>query len=288
METIKFGFIKSPIDRRDFLLGKVQVSVPIPDTYSTDLSQVPILYQKQQPSCIGHATASGLMAIGDTPSRDFSPRFIYALCKKYDGIPNAEGTYYREAVKIVKGYGCSDNAQFPNDVNLDKDTYKNADLITPDAYDVGQIRIIKAYVQVDDLSFNGIKQAIYQNKVVLMGVKVGTEWWTDKNGNGSWQEKDILPLRPPKQIISGHAILCYGYSNNYIFFRNSFGKDWGRNGDGYFGIEYLPYVQEAWTFIDLPDETIKNLIKQKDLLQRLIELYQLLINIIKGYKFKGR
>lgn len=284
---MNLGFIKSPLDLRDIKTCNVQeplTSADIPDSYFTDLSQVPVLYQNGQPSCVGHATASGLMAIGDTPSKDFSPRFIYALCKREDGIPNSAGTYYREAVKIATNYGCCDNLQFPNQVDLDSNIYKDASLISPEAYDIAQERIIKSYAGVADLSFHGIKQAVYQNKVLLMGIKLGSEFWTDIYGNNSWQEKDILPLRPPKVVESGHAILIYGYDANYIYFRNSFGSTWGRNGDGYFGVNYLPFVQEAWTFIDLPDQVIKDEISKLALLQKIVALYQKVIALVKLLK----
>ncbi len=280
-QSKNLGFIKSPLDLRDIRLGKVQAPVAIPRIYFSDLSKEPVLYQGKQPACIGHATASGLMTLGDTQSKDFSPRFLYALCKKTDGLPEEEGTFYRQALKIAKSTGCCDNVQFPNDIDLDKEEYKRWDLISQEAYDVAQIRIIKAYASVNDLSFNGIKQAIFQNKVVLLGMKLGNEWWTAPDGEISWEEKDILPLRTPKQIISGHAILAYGYDENYIYFRNSFGKDWGREGEGFFSKDYLPYIQEGWTFVDLPDVVIQNLIKQKESFQKVVELFRKLINLFK-------
>jgi C1A family cysteine protease len=271
------GHIPSPKDARDFTLLRVNdltgAVAPIPDSYSTDLSNVPVLMQGQRPACIAHATAAGMMFQDNGAySYDYSPRFLYALCKRDDGIPRADGTYYRQAFKEAQQYGVCDTLQFPNDISLDTPTYSNATLIPPTAYDAAKQRTVKSYVAITDLSFDGIKQAIYQNKVVLLGVKVGAEWWTDANGNVSWNAADILPLRPPQSIVSGHAILAYGYDQNRIYFRNSWSTEWGANGNGYFGPDYVPFLQEAWTFMDLAPEVVANLKTQISLLQKVVAL----------------
>ena len=135
---------------------------------------------------------------------------------------------------------------------------------------------------LNDLSFDGIKKAIYENGLVLLGVHVGNEWWTAPNGNSSWQEADILPLRPPKVRISGHAILAYGYDENYIYFRNSFGSTWGREGDGYFGANYASQVYEGWIFKDLAPEVVAEMKRKIGILQKILEIYK------KIFELKGR
>jgi hypothetical protein len=280
------GHLPSPKDKRDFTLKKVNnlLGAPVvPTAYSTDLSTVPVLMQAQEPSCVGHATAAGMMYTDQGAySYDYSPRFLYALCKRDDGIPNVEGTYYRQALKEAQQYGVSDNAQFPNDVMLDVPTYSNASLIPQTAFDVAKNRLVKSYVSVTDLSMDGLKQAIYQNKVVLLGVKVGSEWWTAKSGVSTWNAADIFPLRPPQTVISGHAIVAYGYDANYIYLRNSWSTTWGQNGNGYFGADYIPFVQEAWTFMDLAPEVVQQLKNKISILTQLVALFTKLLSLIKG------
>ena len=280
------GYVPSPEDKRDFTLERVNniLGAPVvPVAYSTDLSAVPVLMQAQEPSCIGHATAAGMMYTDQGAySYDYSPRFLYALCKRDDGIPNVEGTYYRQALKEAQQYGVSDNAQFPNDVTLDVPTYSNAALIPPEAFTVAKSRLVKSYVAVTDLSFNGLKAAIAQNKVVLLGVKVGSEWWTAKSGVTSWNAADLFPLRTPQIVISGHAIVAYGYDENYIYFRNSWSTEWGQNGNGYFGADYIPFVQEAWTFMDLAPEVVQQLKNKISILSELVAIFTKLLSLIKG------
>jgi uncharacterized protein YvpB len=281
------GYIPSPKDKRDFTLEKVNgilgAAAPIPVSYSTDLSAVPVLMQGQEPSCVGHATAEGMMYTDQGAySYDYSPRFLYALCKRDDGVPNVEGTYYRQALKEAQQYGVCDNVQFPNDVTLPVPTYSNAALIPPEAFTVAKDRLVKSYVAVTDLSFNGLKQAIYQNKVVLLGIEIGNTFWTAQNGNTSWNAADILPLRPPQPVASGHAILAYGYDENFIYFRNSWSTEWGNNGNGFFGADYIPFVQEAWTFMDLAPEVVAQLKQKINILTLLVSLYTKLLSLIKG------
>lgn len=282
------GLKKSPSDLRDFKLSKVNrligaVGAP-PEVYSTDISKVPVLYQAKEPSCIGHATASGMMYYDEGRySWDYSPRFLYALAKKDDGNPTSPGTNYRQCLIEGKNYGVCDNAQFSNDTSLPVNTYSDYKQIPQTAYDVAKDRKVASYVRVNDTSFQGIKNAIYQNGVVLLGVDLGVEWFTSTTGKTSWAKDDVLPLRPPKLVISGHAILAYGYDQNYIYFRNSWSTAWGDNGNGYFGPNYIPHVIEAWTFMDLTPEVVQNLKTQLSLAQQALILLQQLF-----YKVKGR
>ena len=283
-QPFNFGYVPSPKDKRDYKLSKVNNligSVPIiTPTFFSDISQLPILMQAQQPACVGFATASGMMATDKGAySWDYSPRFLYDLAKRDDGVPNVEGTYYRQCLKEGQKNGVCDNVEFPNDVSLQYNIYKDWTLIPANAFTAAKNRLVKSYVAVDDLSLDGIKQAIYQNGYVLLGVQLGDEWWTSPTGVTSWAQDDILnpALRPPKNVVSGHAILAYGYDQDYIYFVNSWSTQWGRNGIGWFGEDYEPFVQEGWTFIDLAPEVIKNLSTQISILQKVINLIKLLL-----------
>jgi hypothetical protein len=107
---------------------------------------------------------------------------------------------------------------------------------------------IASYAFLTDLSFSGLKQAIKDNGAVILLIYVNAQFWTAPNGRSSWNESDILPLRAPSDLyprVDGHFITCHSYDENYIYFANSFGTTWGRNGHGYFGQDYLTEVLEA-------------------------------------------
>jgi len=102
-------------------------------------------------------------------------------------------------------------------------------------------------------------QAIYEGNGCLLGLNIGREWWTNKNGQPSYAEADLLPLRPPATVVNGHAIYVDGYevtpdARLKVFFMNCWTQFWARDGRGWFYFdEYKNYLTEAWSAIDLPN-----------------------------------
>ena len=107
------GYISSPADKRDFTLSAVEEImqapvVEIPEVFMPDYSFLPTYHQHKQPSCIGHATAWMVNYFdwaGNNGIPTLSPRFIYALCKRDDGMPDSDGTYYRIGLKEAQNQG---------------------------------------------------------------------------------------------------------------------------------------------------------------------------------------
>lgn len=102
------------------------------------------------------------------------------------------------------------------------------------------------YAYINKPTWDQIRQAIYQNKVVLALVDVGDACYTP-----SWAEKEILPLKVGN-FDGHHFVILHSYDEQYVYFRNSWSTAWGRNGDGYFDISYVPHVLEIGTAITLP------------------------------------
>ena len=273
IEEMNLGVLNSPKDNRDFNLAAVQPAIDeIPEIYSTDLSDIPVLFQGQQPACVWHAVATFVMKMGDSNTKDACPRYGYALSKKIDGIPEAEGTYPRTALlDVLRVDGICDNKQFPNNVNLPKNEYKDWTKITPEAYDLGEERQIKSAARLFDLSFDGIKRAIYANKLLL-----GTMRWENQSG-------PQIKITNPNTELQHEVVFC-GYDKDYIYFRNSFGNSWGDNGDGWFGADYVPYITEVWSAVDLPDSIIQGLKSKLAILRKIVELYLKLLQLKRSLK----
>jgi hypothetical protein len=84
-----------------------------------------------------------------------------------------------------------------------------------------------------------------------------------------YKPEDILPLRPPGKVLSGHAVFAYKWDmfegRVRIWIINSFGDSWGLQGKGYFfWDEYAAFRQgdyrgliEGWNYIDLPNDWLK-------------------------------
>jgi hypothetical protein len=120
---------------------------------------------------------------------------------------------------------------------------------------------LKSYAFTDNPTWYQLKQAIYQNRAVIVLVKCGDGWWTARDGRPSWAAADVLPLRLGT-FDDNHFVALWGYDQNHIYFRNSWSAEWGRAGDGYFDQSYMPNVLELGTAIDGPS-----------LKQRLVSLY---------------
>lgn len=233
-------------------LETAQAPVAYPAEYVAPIDGLPILMQAQQPSCVGHGIAWAVMQKEKTAGRPFkllSPRFVYALSKLTDGI-QGDGTSVENALKVAAQYGVCEDEYFPNDVSLSAAEYQDASKITPAAYKNGLQHRISGYHFLSNLTLAGLKNAIYQNDIVIIGMQISDAWWTAPDGTSSWAASDILPLRPPKRndpTLSNHCIDLYCYNDSIPLdgIMNWWSDEWGNKGTAFFETNDLPYVYEA-------------------------------------------
>jgi len=271
INPISLGAIASPFDYRDIPFSRAYpVSGPFPESFLQDISKLPIWYQKKIGSCTGQAAGKIKqdMEYQETGKIiDISPRFVYGMSRKEDGLPaGIEGTYLREPFKIMNNYGCMTEKWVPNNCDLSHADYIDIDSLNlpPEAWEEAKIYKIKSYARIGsfrNVSINELKSAIMTNRLVKVGLDVGSEWWTDRNGNPSWHPVDILPLRKPVSIVSGHDVVIYGWDTvmgrTRFFLINSWSKDWGEDGKGnFFFDEYKDNFVEAWVAVDLPNSWV--------------------------------
>ena len=218
------GCEKSPLDSRDVLLSTIQpIIVRIPEECPAPFD-LTILNQGQNPYCVGFSSAT-LKQEREMRERNlltFDGEWIYKKCKELDQCPNMSGTWLRIAMKVLQKQGAK-----PID-GLEEDAQK---------YKIG------SYAKVDELTFEGLKKAIFVNGMVIAGFT---------GSNAGWQSAYI---RPPKlgESIWGHAISLIGYNKDYIVGQNSWGTNWGDKGLFYVPKDYLPF--EAWAILtDRPNE----------------------------------
>jgi len=236
------GLLPDTYDNRDVLLSSIQESVDIPESYKRDISAIPIDSQGNQPACCAYAGSKvkeSQELIDQGRFIDISPRALYALCKKIDGL-NEDGTFLRAVMKVLYKYGAILEKDFPSDTSLSKDEFKDWTKIPREAYDMAEQLKIGGYAKVRP-DWEELKQAIFQNEIVLGGM-IGTR--------KGWSH---LPLLPPKEKdkMFGHAIAYFGFDKHYIYFINSWSERWGDKGIGYFGKDMLPYLFNSWTAVDI-------------------------------------
>lgn len=244
----KLGGLPKKDDPMDIKLGAAGVPVYTHPKSLTnnDAWKIPVEYQGQQPACGAHSGAEEKdLAIGSR----FSPRFTWADLKTFDGWPIDDGTDLRSIFKSITKTGVLDYAQLGNDVSLSEAEYAKAPTAAQRALAAKFSGM--GYGFITDLSFDGLKQFISDHGPTIILVRVGAEWWTDKNGHSSWAEKDILPLRIPNPTVSGHFVVAHSFDENYIYLLNHWSDTWGRKGHGYFGPEYMMYVNDAGALFTL-------------------------------------
>jgi hypothetical protein len=234
----KLGAVKNPKDLRDIQLVKVQPPVAIPDKYFTDISFIPVLNQKGLGACVGHAHA--IVHIYNEWKENkkvvkLSPRYLYALSKKLDGLQE-EGTYPRTTAKVQNDKGCATEEKVPNLTDLPHADYINlaeTEEITKDAKPYKT----KGYTNVAR-DLQSLKQAIFQNGVVPITISVGNFDNPIKRGS-----------------FGLHRVVAYGYDGSKIYYRNSWGEGWGDKGNGY--LEWNDQdLYDMMVFLDLPNEVI--------------------------------
>lgn len=254
------------IDPRNFPLEQTQAPVAYPASFKTDLSSLPIMMQDQIPDCVENGVIE-VKKFHEFQTKgilyDLSRRSLAIPTVKADGVPFSQGTNLQTAMQVAHSQGISESQYCADDHTLDMNTFIDAEL-SPQAITNANTHTIQSYAFLTDKSANGLKNAIYQNGLVLIGLHIDNNWWTSPTGTTSWAPADILPLRPPpanSTTISGHCVALYGYDDTYFYLVNWWSNAWGDNGYGYFGVNDLSTIYEAATILDLTAaqvQTLKN------------------------------
>jgi len=258
------GAIKSRLDLRDLKLGRVQQPILIPNSYQTDISWLEPLWQDGYPMCGSHS-GSHFKAILDYPDTDkqkYSPIYLWKKIKAIDGEPPERGTYMRAILKTLRNKGVCDYELLPTDFNKSL-AEQTADNTTEDQNANAQPRVISSYAFVST-DVESLKQAIYQDKVVLARLDVGNSWW-------GWEY-----VRPYTRKDGGHFVVLYGYDAIHFYVLDSADKKVPKKR-----IPLTYPIHEAGTAVDLPDEYVKNLVKQREILQQIVALYYKILDLLK-------
>ncbi len=251
----------SPDDNRDIKFAQVAGPVELPKNFELDISDIPVLDQKQLGACVGHGGAGEKDRQEKEETKTIihaNARFLYALCKMLDGNPEQQGTFGRMLMQVMKKYGCATTKYYPNDTALSHGEYIDINKIPAEAWEEAKQYKIEGFASVNMQSLAEIKAAILKGGL-LVTQYVDENWWTATNGSYSNKPEDLLPLRPPKQKTSLHFTLYYGWKTNAdgtttLKTRNSWTDQWANKGNGEVVYEqYKDYLQEGWTAIDRPN-----------------------------------
>jgi C1A family cysteine protease len=257
---LSLGCFKDPKDSRDIPMGLVLPVVPIPVSFDFTKLMSPVRNQGNEGTCVAFASVTGVKEFQDKKEYHklirLSPRFLYNLCKKFDGIPFEDGTYPRIAMKVLLHYGVCHESFWPYVPLKESLPRKGADK------DAIKFKI-KAYARIK--SQLEMKRSLLVNGPFVAGVKVFKSWFTEKV-----KSSGFVPMpKGSEDLAGGHAICIVGYGDKSgIFkFKNSWGANWGSDGYGYLPYEYMQkYCSDAWSATDLiqnPKALVKKLAQNK-------------------------
>lgn len=224
----------------------------------------------------------------------FSADFQYLLQKRYVDGNWSEGSSIFSALKVAKTYGLLPEAEFSKwiteaDRSLPYTEYVKKLQAVPTQEIVRLLAIaaqhkIVAYETVP-VTRDTLAKAISESKAgILCRYEVGNEWWTDKNGNVTWNKAAIEPLRPPKVVVSGHAITDSNCDGGSFRVANTWGGTWADGGTAYrLHASYRP--TEAWK-VYFKNETVPARVSEQldsrttvrgklnDMIQKFVSLFQ--------------
>lgn len=238
---IGFGAKPSKKDIRDFK-DKVLAPAPYKTHHMTDISMLAVTHQRKVGICMAETVCRHVEYLYYKKTGVYtrlSRAFLYIVTKKFIDKDRDEGTSFRAGFKAAQDYGICPESVFPTNTNLEHSEFLDQK-IPYQAWDEAKKFKMGAYIPIPtDISL--LKAAISKYGLIAVRMELGEEWFTP-----SWKASDILPLRKPKKIISGHAVSLYGYDeNNLNHLRNSWSEEWADKGNGYYDFDdYEP--TEAW------------------------------------------
>lgn len=210
--------------------------------------------QGHTPSCGAHA---GVMLLNILESNQtiarHSPEYFWKKMRQFDHLSPEDGSTMDTIMDRLKKIGACKYDLLPNNSDISNALYASSDALKPEMDIDASVRTVETYAFKFNPTMDEIRRAIDKYSAVILLLRVGDEMYRKTDGTYSWTEKDILPLKPNRPIEGGHFVTAFSYDDNYIYFLNSWSKDWGREGVGYFGENYIHQVIEMGTAVDTPN-----------------------------------
>jgi hypothetical protein len=254
-----------PTMKGEFSLGLAHAGAPIPAVYKPDYSHIPVKMQGTFGTCGAHA---GSALVSFLSGQDLSPKYVWSHIVQTTPEAETIGTDQAAVFAALHINGDCHETLLPNTLPSTIQEYSDINQITQPIIDDAAPFGTGTPAYTNFPTMAQIKSAIFNNKVVMAMVKCGTGWYTNTSGIETYAALDILPLRLG-DYLSGHMIILWGYDENFIYFRNSWGTTWGQNGDGWFDSSYLPNVVEIGAAVEVPSTS-----------QQIISDYEKVISIL--------
>lgn len=231
----KYGWKPQKPDARDKKFKKVKLlrAITLPSSVDLRENMPEVCDQSTLGSCVANAIGSGhqfeqiKQKLPDIwqPSR----LFIYYGAREIDGnIDIDSGAEIRDGIKFVAKVGVC--PEYMWEYNINKFTEKPPSK----CYDIAAAHTVANYMALDNTDINQLKLCLAEGYPFTFGFTVYESFESPEVASTG-----IMPIPKKDEVtMGGHAVLAVGYLDSIKCFiiRNSWGKNWGK--DGYF---YMPY-----------------------------------------------
>lgn len=225
-------------------------------TVGYDLSkEVPFIIKNQNgsSSCVGQGWSYYAEALNYKETGVFtslSPKFIYSRI----ALPGG-GAYGYRGADMMEQLGIARELSVPS--------YEDGNV--PPGESFMNIVDSRPEVMQEALTYRGTGHAYVAHNFDAMAQAIRNQFGMAGGITGSNQGVSLPKgiIRPPLQgeALWGHWIFFVGAmlinGKKYLKFINSWSEDWGDMGFGYIGEDYLPWMFNSITLIDLPNDYIK-------------------------------
>jgi hypothetical protein len=238
-----------------------------------DLSKIKKLYQNGFPTCGAHAGAykKEVQELSDSGYiGGFSPRYFWIKIKQIDGWPLLAGTDMRSILKVLSKWGICKYDMLPNVYEMmTLSQYSDPKVITKEMDDDAQENIISS-------AYGFLKKGFTRKDLENALDVFGSLTFIMDVDDGFFGT--AYPTFTTKKY--GHAMEAFFCNENYIFVLDSTEKNLEYSVK-YISWNYFKFIREVGTAVDVPNATIREMIRQKNILTRIVELYNTILKLLK-------
>jgi len=245
-------------DVRTIDFNEVVGITTLPTEYKTDLSKFAVFDQDLLGTCVAHAFALVKMVLDFLETGKltvYSRRFLYVLSRRFLGMVNTDDVNNQglppvATAKVITSVGVI------AETNLDDNKLKHSKYVNDYPVPTDEIRKqaniarAKGFTNLQVTPFN-LKQAIFNTKIVPCTIIID---WDKFDTDGT--------LHAPVYFDGRHEVVFFGWEikngRERFIYRNSWGKHWGTNGNGYvYADELSKVVIEGLPITDIPNDLLE-------------------------------
>ncbi len=231
----KYGWHPSVPDHRD-LRYSVGPPTALPASVSLTPRLPPVFNQGQLGCCVDNSISSALQfdaMKNKQPDADMvrSRLFLYYNARVLEGtVESDSGSSVRDGIKSAATYGACNELVWPYDVAQFTVRPTNVCYQTAVSYKA------LVYYSVDQ-GLIAIKTCLAEGYPVIIGISVYESFESDEVA-----ATGVVPMPSPgESLLGGHCVLMVGYdeARQQVECRNSWGRQWGVDGNFFLPYSYI-------------------------------------------------